>query len=187
MSKERHRRATDLFLEARELGGAERKVLLDRACAGDDELRALVEGMLGVDEATVSFLNPARPASVPGDVPLLNPGDRVGHYVIREKLGEGGFAVVYAAEQKQPVRRQVALKIIKLGMDTNQVIARFEAERQALALMDHPNIAKVFDAGATESARPYFVMELVKGVPVIEYCDKNHLPAKDRLKLFISV
>ncbi len=135
MSKERHRQATDLFLEARELAGAERSALLDRACAGDDELRALVEGMLGVDEATVSFLNPTLAvepglALVPGDVSLLNAGDRVGHYVIREKLGEGGFAVVYAAEQEQPVRRKVALKIIKLGMDTNQVIARFEAERQ---------------------------------------------------------
>ncbi len=159
MSKERHRRATDLFLEARELSGAERNALLDRACAGDDELRALVEGMLGVDEATVSFLNPPRvveprSASVAGDVPILNAGDRVGRYVIREKIGEGGFAIVYAAEQEKPVRRKVALKIIKLGMDTNQVIARFEAERQALAMMDHVNVAKVFDAGSTETGLP---------------------------------
>ncbi len=190
MSKERHRRATDLFLEARELSGAERKALLDRACAGDDELRALVEGMLGVDEATVSFLNPARAdvepgaAPMPGDVALLNPGDRVGHYVIREKLGEGGFAVVYAAEQEQPVRRKVALKIIKLGMDTNQVIARFEAERQALAMMDHVNVARVFDAGATDTGRPYFVMEFVAGTPITDHCDRHRLTVDQRLALF---
>jgi serine/threonine protein kinase len=114
-------------------------------------------------------------------------GDRVGPYKLLQKLGEGGFGVVYMAEQTQPVRRMVALKIIKPGMDTAQVIARFESERQALALMDHPNIARVLDAGATESGRLFFVMELVKGVPITEFCDKNHLPPEDRLKLFIDV
>ena len=102
-----------------------------------------------------------------------------------EDLGEGGFGAVYLAEQSEPVRRKVALKIIKLGMDTKQVIARFEAERQALAMMDHPNIAKVLDAGATETGRPYFVMELVKGVPITEYCDQRSLSTKDRLELFM--
>ena len=104
-----------------------------------------------------------------------------------EQIGEGGMGVVYVAEQTQPVRRKVALKIIKPGMDTKQVIARFEAERQALAMMDHPNIAKVHDAGATESGRPYFVMELVRGIPITEYCDREQLSIPERLELFVLV
>ena len=115
------------------------------------------------------------------------PGTVIGRYKLLEKIGEGGMAVVYMAEQTEPIRRKVALKIIKLGMDTRQVIARFEAERQALALMDHPSIAKVLDAGATETGRPYFVMELVTGVSITEYCDKNSLSTKDRLALFLQV
>jgi len=117
----------------------------------------------------------------------LQPGDRVGNYVIREQIGEGGFAIVYAAEQQKPVRRKVALKIIKLGMDTKQVIARFEAERQALAMMDHPNVAKVFDAGATEAGRPYFVMEYVAGVSITDHCDRQRLNIEERLNLFTLV
>jgi serine/threonine protein kinase len=104
-----------------------------------------------------------------------------------EKIGEGGFGEVWMAEQKDPVKRRVALKIIKLGMDTKQVVARFEAERQALAMMDHPNIAKVFDGGATDTGRPYFVMELVRGVRITKYCDQNQLPTQERLKLFVQV
>src|SRR3989475_1355327 len=115
------------------------------------------------------------------------PGDRIGHYKLREKIGEGGCGVVYVAEQEEPVRRRVALKVIKLGMDTKSVIARFEAERQALAMMDHPNIAKVFDGGATETGRPYFVMELVRGIRITEYCDEAKLSTPDRLKLFVQV
>ena len=115
------------------------------------------------------------------------PGDRIGHYKLLEQIGEGGCGIVYVAEQEQPVRRRVALKVIKLGMDTRQVIARFEAERQALALMDHPNIAKVLDGGATEIGRPFFVMELVKGVRITDYCDKNNLSTTERLGLFIQV
>src|SRR5204863_8273951 len=108
-------------------------------------------------------------------------------YKLLEKIGEGGFGVVYVAEQKEPVRRRVALKIIKLGMDTRQVVARFEAERQALALMDHPNIARVLDGGATDTGRPYFVMELVKGVPITRYCDDHRLTPRQRLELFVPV
>jgi serine/threonine protein kinase/tetratricopeptide (TPR) repeat protein len=115
------------------------------------------------------------------------PGTRIGWYKLLQLIGEGGFGVVYMAEQQEPIRRKVALKIIKLGMDTKQVIARFEAERQALAMMDHPNIAKVLDAGATDTGRPYFVMELVKGIPITEYCDKNNLNTRQRLELFIDV
>ena len=114
-------------------------------------------------------------------------GAQIGRYRLLEKIGEGGFGVVYVAEQRAPVRRRVALKIIKLGMDTRSIVARFEAERQALAMMDHPNIAKVFDAGATDTGRPYFVMELVRGIPITEYCDQNKLPTRQRLDLFIQV
>src|SRR5438093_4816313 len=113
--------------------------------------------------------------------------ERIGRYTLVEKLGEGGCGTVYLAEQEEPVRRQVALKVIKLGMDTRQVIARFEAERQALALMDHPLVAKVFDAGATDTGRPYFVMELVRGARITDYCDEHQLSTRDRLRLFIQV
>src|SRR5204863_4458566 len=112
------------------------------------------------------------------------PGDRIGRYKLLEQIGEGGCGVVYVAEQEEPVRRRVALKVIKLGMDTRQVVARFEAERQVLALMDHPNIAKVLDAGATDSGRPYFVMELVRGIRITDYCDRNDLSTRERLDLF---
>ena len=115
------------------------------------------------------------------------PGDRIGNYRLLQKIGEGGFGVVYMAEQEQPVRRRVALKVIKLGMDTRQVVARFEAERQALALMDHTNIARVLDAGATNAGRPYFVMELVKGIAITKYCDQNHLSLDERLGLFLQI
>ncbi len=135
-----------------------------------------------------------------GDIPLTppptttlprpdeeSPGSVIGRYKLLEKIGEGGFGVVYVAEQREPVKRRVALKIIKLGMDTRQVVARFEAERQALAMMDHANIAKVFDAGATDAGRPYFVMELVRGLKITDYCDQHNLPARERLNLFIQV
>ncbi len=138
--------------------------------------------------------NPAPPAPTElGITDILlqsggeQPGDRIGNYRLQQKIGEGGFGVVYMAEQEQPVRRRVALKVIKLGMDTRQVVARFEAERQALALMDHPNIARVLDAGATESGRPYFVMELVKGIAITKYCNQNQLPLNARLDLFIQI
>src|SRR5205807_9997696 len=116
--------------------------------------------------------------------PVAEVSDQIGGYKLLQKIGEGGYGVVYMGEQQEPVRRRVALKVIKLGMDTKSVIARFEAERQALALMDHPNIAKVLDAGATETGRPYFVMELVRGIRVTDYCDQNNIPTDERLKLF---
>jgi serine/threonine protein kinase/Flp pilus assembly protein TadD len=128
------------------------------------------------------------PGNVAGSVPLTEkPGDRIGHYKLLEKIGEGGCGVVYLAQQQEPVRRRVALKVIKLGMDTKSVIARFEAERQVLALMDHANIAKVLDAGATESGRPYFVMELVDGIKITDFCDRNNLSTRERLELLVQV
>src|SRR2546425_235797 len=129
------------------------------------------------------------PTVVPdkSDFQIERTGIMIGRYKLLEKIGEGGFGVVYVAEQREPVKRKVALKIIKLGMDTRQVVARFEAERQALALMDHPNIAKVLDAGATETGRPYFVMELVRGIKLTDYCDQNNLATRERLDLFIKV
>src|SRR3989442_11685679 len=114
-------------------------------------------------------------------------GDHIGRYKLLEKIGEGGCGLVYMAEQAEPIRRRVALKLVKLGMDTKQVIARFEAERQALALMDHPNIARVLEAGATETGRPYFVMELVRGIKITDYCDQQNLSTRERLKLFTQV
>jgi len=128
------------------------------------------------------------PKSSQGTAPLTEkPGDRIGRYRLLQEIGHGGCGVVYMAEQQEPVRRRVALKVIKLGMDTRQVVARFEAERQALALMDHPNIAKVLDAGATDIGRPYFVMELVGGIKITDYCDQQQLTTSQRLELFIQV
>ena len=179
-----------ILLEALEQESpAARAAYLDQACA-DARTRAELESLLKSHEQAEDFLKAS-----PGDIevtwdesPLAEaPGTVVGRYKLLEKIGEGGMAVVYMAEQEEPIRRKVALKIIKLGMDTRQVIARFEAERQALALMDHPNIAQVLDAGATETGRPYFVMELVTGVSVNEYCDKNKLSTRERLALFIQV
>ena len=128
-----------------------------------------------------------RTASVQRLASAEGPGSMIGPYKLLQKIGEGGMGAVFMAEQTQPVRRKVALKVIKAGMDTGQVVARFEAERQALAIMDHPNIARVLDAGATDTGRPFFVMELVKGVPITEYCDRNHLTPRERLELFIPV
>src|SRR5262245_22679497 len=138
--------------------------------------------MLGVDQAEVQSLAVAQSSAV-GE----QPGEKVGRYKLLKQLGEGGCGIVYLAAQEEPVQRLVALKIIKLGMDTKNVIARFEAERQALALMDHPNIAKVHDAGATETGRPYFVMELVHGIRITDYCDQSNLLTIERLKLFTQI
>jgi len=170
--------------------GRARAVHLDAACGADMPLRARVEALLKANEEAGAFLEalPWDENATLDTSPLSEgPGTVIGRYKLLERIGEGGMAVVYMAEQAEPIRRKVALKIIKLGMDTKQVIARFEAERQALAMMDHPNIARVFDAGATKTGRPYFVMELVTGVSITEYCDKNNLNTKNRLALFIQV
>jgi len=185
-----------VFLEAKEIDDpAGRAAFLDQACAGSPELRAQVEALLADASQAESFfeetasnraaetitLNLGDPESgAPGE----QEGQWIGRYRLLQRIGEGGFGSVWMAEQSEPVRRKVALKIIKLGMDTGQVIARFEAERQALALMDHPNIAKVLDAGATAAGRPYFVMELVKGKPVTQFCNEWKLDTEQRLLLF---
>jgi len=177
-----------IFGEAIEKHGTERSAFLDGACRGDPELRSQVDSLIGAWERADEFLaSPTTEKAPDSDTDLERPGARIGAYKLLQRIGEGGMGMVYMAEQEEPVRRKVALKIIKLGMDTKQVIARFEAERQALAMMDHPNIAKVFDAGATETGRPYFVMELVRGVAINEYCDTNNLSTKERLRLFIAV
>src|SRR6266498_2202675 len=206
MSEQPNREVTVLNA-ALELRPAERAAYLDQACAGDAALRKQVEALLQAHEQAEGFLEaPLKGLNLQRTVrvtaPLTEkPGDRIGRYKLLQQIGEGGCGVVYMAEQEEPVRRRVALKVIKLGMDTKQVIARFEAERQALAMMDHPNIAKVFDAGATGSAeseisnlkseipqgRPYFVMELVRGIKITEFCDENSLSTEARLKLFIQV
>jgi serine/threonine protein kinase len=181
-----------IFAAARQLPPADRAAYLDQATAGDVTLRRRIEALLNASEQSGAFLEvsaaPTLRRTPAASIPLAEkPGDKVGRYKLLQQIGEGGCGVVYMAEQEEPVRRRVALKIIKLGMDTRQVIARFEAERQALAMMDHPNIAKVFDAGATETGRPYFVMELVRGVKITDYCDEQKLSTRERLDLFIQV
>jgi Tol biopolymer transport system component len=181
--------------QARQRPAAERAAFLDGACAGDAALRERLERLLaaqdqpeevladGIDVATVKATIKLDLADAPDEAV----GQTLGRYKLLERVGEGGCGMVYVAEQKEPVRRKVALKVIKLGMDTKQVVARFEAERQALAMMDHPNIAKVLDAGTTDLGRPYFVMELVRGIRITDYCDQANLSTKERLDLFIKV
>jgi serine/threonine protein kinase len=177
-----------VFSAALELPADQREVYLDQACAGDATLRRQVEALLQVHGDAGDFFDQLEKSTAAESAnPTEKAGDRIGRYKLLQQIGEGGCGVVYMAEQEEPVRRRVALKVIKLGMDTKSVIARFEAERQALALMDHPNIARVLDAGATDTGRPYFVMDLVRGVKITEYCDENHLPTHERLNLFIQV
>jgi hypothetical protein len=192
-------RIQDIFAAALEISDmTEREAMLDRECANSSELRAQVADLLAVRSHAEEFFSDC---FADGPKPIVNPGNlenstevtdrniglRIGPYKILRKIGEGGCGGVYMAEQEKPVRRRVALKIIKLGMDTKNVIARFESERQALAMMDHPNMARVLDAGTTESGRPFFVMELIDGVNILEYCDKNRLDTRQRLELFVQV
>src|SRR4051794_581084 len=180
-----------IFCDAIEIAAAEeRAAFIARACGPDEELRLRVERLVAAHCQAGSFLE------VPPDSPTLSmapappgegPGAVIGPYKLLQQIGEGGMGTVYMAEQEKPVRRKVALKVIKPGMDSRQVVARFEAERQALALMDHVNIARVLDAGATENGLPYFVMELVHGVPITRYCDENRLTPRERLELFVPV
>jgi len=183
----------DILLE---LPAESRASAAEAICGGDSRVLTLLleavspEAQLSLESRIAGLPRPnSRPAltAAASSVVTDEPGDRIGPFQLMERLGEGGFGEVYAAEQRDPVRRRVALKIIKVGMDTRQVVARFEAERQALALMDHPNIAKVFDAGATAGGRPYFVMELIRGVPITQYCDENRLSPRERLRLMIPV
>ena len=193
-----------IFTEAlRQPGPAGRADYLGSACGGDARLRARVESLLKAhvdagnfmgaseDPSAIAMLDaapfqwPSGPA--PEDPTAERPGSVIGHFKLLQRIGEGGFGVVYMAEQERPVKRRVALKVIKTGMDTRAVIARFEAERQALALMDHPHIARVLDAGTTDAGRPYFVMELVKGIPITDYCDQSNLGTRQRLELFTDV
>jgi serine/threonine protein kinase/Flp pilus assembly protein TadD len=183
-------RVRAIFLEATEKHAPEAwPAFLDSACAGDADLRAGVERLLRARSEMGSFHEPPRPAlpKTVDDPVTERPGTLIGPYKLIEEVGEGGMGSVWMAQQTEPVKRLVALKVIKPGMDSRQVIARFGAERQALALMDHPNIARVFDAGTTAAGRPYFVMELVKGVPITEYCDKRRLTPRERLELFVPV
>jgi serine/threonine protein kinase len=192
-----------IYFGARGLPPEDRPAYLTRVCEGDPALRKRVEQMLAVSAEAEAFVTdlpdeetaehkPGRELLKTLKLDLANVSDevigqKIGRYKILERVGEGGCGVVYVAEQTEPVRRRVALKVIKLGMDTKQVVARFEAERQALAMMDHPNIAKVLDGGATDNGRPYFIMELVRGIKITDYCDQANLPTKDRLDLFIQV
>ncbi|HEV2946458.1 MAG TPA: serine/threonine-protein kinase, partial [Gemmataceae bacterium] len=199
----------EIFLAALEIEvDSGREAYLREACAHDPALRGQVDALLHRHEQAGSFLQFPSSASAPpsplGEVPLgagmrvrgtstiddpitERPGTIIGAYKLMEQIGEGGMGLVFVAEQQYPVRRKVALKVIKPGMDTRAVVARFEAERQALALMDHPNIARVHDGGETSSGRPYFVMELVKGIPITSFCDQNRLTTRERLELFIHV
>ncbi len=169
---------------------AERAAFLNRECGDDPALRQRLEALLAAHDEPDNLSPKGAPATMKlvfPDAPDETVGQKIGRYKILEKVGEGGCGVVYVAEQTEPVRRRVALKVIKLGMDTKAVVARFEAERQALAMMDHPNIARVLDAGTTETGRPYFIMELVRGIRITDYCDQNRLSTKERLELFIKV
>src|SRR2546423_969304 len=168
----------------------ERAAYLQQACGHDPEALRRILDLLRVYDQEKSFLesSPVAPLVPTALEPAgVGPGTVIGAYKLLEQIGEGGFGVVFMAEQMHPIRRKVALKVLKPGMDTRQIVARFEAERQALALMEHANIARVFDGGETASGRPYFVMELVKGVPITDFCDQNRLGVRERLGLFVSV
>ena len=203
-------REEELFADALAQPPAQRGAFLAQACGADVDLLARLVALVAAHEGPESLMVPSAPAAqtslptaekpdVIGRYKLLQKigegalpteaavGDHIERYKLLQKIGEGGCGVVWMAEQEEPVRRRVALKVIKLGMDTKAVVARFEAERQALAMMDHPCIAKVHDAGSTDTGRPYFVMELVRGIPITKYCDENHLTPKERLELFIKV
>jgi serine/threonine protein kinase/Tfp pilus assembly protein PilF len=181
--------AKAIFFDALEQKSPQELIaFLDEKCAGDAALRSRVEELLRAHKEAGNFLGGLSPQeSALGEPVSERPGAVIGPYKLLQQIGDGGMGTVYMAEQTQPLQRKVALKIIKPGMDSRQVIARFEAERQALALMDHPNIAMVHDGGTTDTGRPYFVMELVKGVPITKYCDDHHLTPRDRLELFVPV
>src|SRR5262245_8953407 len=179
-----------IFNIARQIDSPDaRREFLSQACREDRALQGRIESLLRAHRERLTLLD-----SPTGEIRALisatlgdSPGTQIGPYTLLQSIGEGGMGTVFRAEQTEPVHRHVALKIIRPGMDSRQVLARFEAERQALAMMDHPNIAKVLDAGTTQTSRPYFVMELIDGVPVNKFCDAKHLTVRERLELFIPV
>jgi eukaryotic-like serine/threonine-protein kinase len=184
-------RERDIFIEAIEESDlAKRSAVLAAACGDDLTLRQPVERLLAEHERAASFILDSPAAELEGTITTPigeRPGTVIGPYKLLQQIGEGGMGVVFMTEQTEPIQRIVALKIIKPGMETRQVIARFEAEWPAVTMMDHPNIAKVLDAGTTDTCRPYFVMELVKGVPITNYCDEKRLSLRTRLELFVQV
>ena len=203
MTSERHDRLGAIFLAASRLPPEEQAAYLDEHCADDPDLRAEIETMLRHDAATHATMDDvaqgkgaaalAKELADAGELPVasgappeFSPGDTIGPYTILQRLGEGGFAVVYLTQQNEPVRRQVAVKVLKPGMDSRQILARFGAERQALAMMDHENVARIHDAGTLESGRPYFVMEHVKGKPITQYCEAHSLSLDARLGLIVQ-
>ncbi|MEE9197756.1 MAG: serine/threonine-protein kinase, partial [bacterium] len=189
MSDKRWQRQWDLFRKALKMPPESRDDFLREACGDDDTLCQEVKELLAADARSTSPLDrPAGSEKLPGRdrAPKELLGERIGVYRLEAVLGEGGMGVVYAAQQEEPMRRRVALKLIKLGMDSREVVARFESERQALAIMNHPRIAKVFDAGVTEQGRSYFVMEHVPGLPITQYCDLRSLGLRERLELFLQ-
>ena len=178
----------DIFLSATEVPDAERGAYLDSACGAEAELRDAVERLLAAHAAPASVLEPFTLPFSEQHKSQFQAGKHIaGRYKLLEAIGEGGMGAVWVAQQTEPIKRIVALKLIKPGMDSRTVLARFEAERQALALMDHPNIARVLDAGVTSEGRPFFVMELVKGVPITQFCDARRLNPRERLELFVQV
>src|SRR5262252_2786678 len=196
MDAERWQKVDRVFHAALQAEPSRRAALLEDSCAGDESLRREVESLLAHYESAESFIE--RPAFATGQLlsspqssssaaESLAPGSTVAQYRLLEAIGAGGMGEVWRAEQAEPIRRTVALKLIKAGMDTRAVVARFDSERQALALMDHPNIAKVFDAGSTTEGKPFFVMEYVPGLPITEYCDKHKLTVNERLVLLMQV
>src|ERR1035441_2186136 len=188
-----NQRESTILEAALKLPLKDRAAYLDEACGGDAALRQrIIESLFQAQEDAVAtaqapYSETSRAVLSRPEAPGERPGDHIGYYKLLEQIGEGGMGTVWVAEQTQPIHREVALKVIKLGIDTKQVMARFEAERQALAMMDHPNIAKVLDAGATETGRPYFVMERVRGIPLTDYCDRHNLSTGERLDLFIQI
>src|SRR5439155_4077 len=183
----RHDTVMTILGDALELPLVERAAFLDHACAGDIGLRSEVERLLRGEADANRAIPTESPIHSHARSPAVPAPARIGRYRIVRQLGRGGMGIVYLAEQEQPMRRTVALKVIRPGMDTNEVVARFQSERQALAMMDHPNVARVFDAGATNAGRLYFVMDYVPGEPITSYCDNHQLTNQQRLELFIQV
>jgi len=187
----RRQKSDSIFWAALEIDSPQKRgAYLDEACGPNRQQRAQIEEMLAAHSRAEGFLE--QPAvmeqiTTSSQPATEKPGSMIGPYKLIEEIGEGGMGNVFMALQKEPVRRKVALKLIKPGMDSKQVVSRFEAERQALAMMDHPSIARVFDGGSTVSGRPYFVMELVRGTPITDYCDRHKLTTTERLKLFGGV